>query len=73
MFLDISRRYDIELTDIPAVGDSLRDLQAASAVGCKPWLVMTGNGRHTLEAGDLPPGTEVRETLAEVVDSLLEI
>ena len=72
MFLDISRRYDVALTDVPAVGDSLRDLQAASAVGCKPWLVLTGNGRRTWETGDLPSGTEVRETLAKVVDSLLE-
>ena len=31
------------------VGDSLRDLQAATVKGCKPLLVKTGNGLKTLE------------------------
>ena len=29
MFLDIAHRYDIDLQNVPAVGDSLRDLQAS--------------------------------------------
>ena len=33
MYLDIARRYDIDLAGVPAVGDSLRDLQAAAAAG----------------------------------------
>ena len=32
-----------------AVGDSLRDLQAADAAGAKPVLVLTGKGRRTAE------------------------
>lgn len=72
LFLDIARRYEVDLARTPAVGDSLRDLQAASAAGCAPWLVLTGNGRRTLESGELPPGTQVREDLAAVVDTLLE-
>lgn len=36
MFLDIARRYDIDLKQVPAVGDSLRDLQAAAVAGCSP-------------------------------------
>lgn len=67
LFLDIARRYDLNLADVPAAGDSLRDLQAAYAVGCTPYLVLTGNGRKTLAQGDLPPGTIVCENLAEVV------
>lgn len=31
----------------PFVGDSLRDIQAAQAGGCKPVLVLTGNGEQT--------------------------
>jgi D-glycero-D-manno-heptose 1,7-bisphosphate phosphatase len=68
MFLDIARRYDISLDGIPAVGDSLRDLQAASLAGCTPWLVMTGNGQKTYSDGGLPPGVEVAQDLAAVVD-----
>ncbi len=71
MFLDIARRYDIDLKNIPAIGDSLRDLQAANEAGCAPWLVLTGNGQKTWDKGDLPGGTQVRDNLAAVVDSLL--
>ena len=47
MFEQIGARYDADLNDVPAVGDSLRDLQASSAAGCAPWLVLTGNGAKT--------------------------
>jgi D-glycero-D-manno-heptose 1,7-bisphosphate phosphatase len=72
MFNDIAQRYDISLKDVPAVGDSLRDLQAASAAGCTPWLVLTGNGQKTLAGGNLPAGTHVKDNLAAVVDAWLE-
>ena len=34
LFEQIGERYGLELRGLPAVGDSLRDLQAAAAVGC---------------------------------------
>jgi len=71
MFRDIARRYDIDLTGVPAVGDSLRDLQAAADAGCHPWLVMTGNGRKTWDNGDLPAGTRMAADLAAIVDQWL--
>ncbi|RTZ44723.1 D-glycero-beta-D-manno-heptose 1,7-bisphosphate 7-phosphatase [Candidimonas sp. SYP-B2681] len=71
MYLDIARRYDVSLKNVPSVGDSLRDLQAAVAAGCAPWLVLTGNGKKTWDKGDLPAGTQIRENLAAVVDSWL--
>ncbi|MGB3290229.1 MAG: D-glycero-beta-D-manno-heptose 1,7-bisphosphate 7-phosphatase [Burkholderiaceae bacterium] len=71
LFIDIGRRYDIDLTSVPAVGDSLRDLQAASLAGCSPWLVLTGNGEKTRSQGSLPEGTEIRADLASVVDAWL--
>lgn len=71
LFEDIARRYDISLEGVPAVGDSLRDLQAAVPLGCKPWLVRSGKGMRTLERGGLPPGTEVRDDLAAIVDEWL--
>ena len=40
--------FAADLTMIPVVGDSLRDLQAAIAVGAQPILVKTGKGLQTL-------------------------
>ena len=42
----------MSLVGVPAIGDSLRDLQAAAAAGATPILVRTGNGKKTLM--DLP-------------------
>jgi D-glycero-D-manno-heptose 1,7-bisphosphate phosphatase len=70
MFLDIARRFNADLTGVPAVGDSLRDLQASAAVGCLPILVLTGKGAKTQAAGGLPPGTRVYEDLAAAVRAL---
>ena len=40
--------FDVDLTAIDVVGDSLRDLQAAQVVGARPILVKTGKGLQTL-------------------------
>ncbi len=40
--------FDADLSTIAVIGDSLRDLQAAEAVGAIPILVKTGKGQHTL-------------------------
>lgn len=72
MLLEIARRFDISLKGMPAVGDSLRDLQPAFLVGCTPHLVLTGKGEKTRTAGGLPPGTVVHADLAAVVAHLLK-
>lgn len=64
MLLEIGKRMNAPLEGVPVVGDSLRDLQAAAAVGARPVLVLTGKGRQTRKAGGLPPGTEVFADLA---------
>ena len=64
MLLEIGRRLNVSLEDVPVVGDSLRDLQAAAAAGARPVLVLTGKGRQTRDAGGLPPGTEIFADLA---------
>lgn len=43
----LARHYDVTLEQVPIVGDSLRDIEAAQAVGARPVLVLTGNGRKT--------------------------
>jgi D-glycero-D-manno-heptose 1,7-bisphosphate phosphatase len=48
LYKQFARQFDIELAGIPAVGDSLRDLQAAQSVGAEPILVETGKGIRTL-------------------------
>ena len=40
----IAAYYHCDLQGVPFVGDSLRDIRAACAVGCQPVLVRSGNG-----------------------------
>ena len=70
LFLQIAERYNVELADVPCVGDGLRDLQAAAAAGAQPYLVLTGKGEATQASGELPPGTLVFPDLDAVVTAL---
>ncbi len=47
MLLDLGKRLNLNLENVPAVGDSLRDIEAARAAKAKPVLVRTGNGQRT--------------------------
>lgn len=67
---EIMQRYGVNLKNAPAVGDSLKDLQAAAAVGAIPMLVLTGNGQTTRTAKEIPAGTRIFENLAAVADAL---
>jgi len=68
---EIARRFNMSLEGVPVIGDALRDLQAAAAVGAQPVLVLTGKGPRTQREGGLPAGTRVHATLAAAVDALL--
>jgi D-glycero-D-manno-heptose 1,7-bisphosphate phosphatase len=73
---DIAARYRktdsaLPLTGVPIVGDSLRDLEAATVLGASPHLVRTGKGQKTVEAGILPAGTVVHADLMAFTKSLL--
>jgi len=70
MLLEIAERFNIPLAGVPAIGDSLRDLQAASAAGARPILVLTGKGELTLKSGGLPEGTEIHQDLAAAAMAL---
>ena len=70
MFLQIAERFNADMKDVPVVGDSLRDLQAGVAVGCKPYLVLTGEGSKTQTDPDLPEGTQIFPDLAAVAAQL---
>jgi D-glycero-D-manno-heptose 1,7-bisphosphate phosphatase len=45
----IQAKYPVNPTGIYFIGDSFADMEAAMSAGCKPLLVLTGNGRRTLE------------------------
>ena len=70
MLIDIGRRLNVDLHEVPVVGDALRDLQAATAVGARCLLVRTGKGEQTEQQGGLPAGTTVYQDLAAVARAL---
>lgn len=70
MFHAIAERFNVSLERAPAVGDGLRDLQAAAAVGAQPILVLTGKGTTTQAEGNLPASTQIYPDLAAVTQAL---
>lgn len=70
MYEEIMQRYGVNLNNVPTIGDSLRDLQAAAAVGAIPILVLTGKGQRTRAKKDIPANTQIFENLSMAVDSL---
>ena len=71
MLVEIGKRFSAELTGMPCIGDSLRDLMAADAVGAQPMLVLTGKGEKTLREGNFPKNTVIFPDLAFAVSALL--
>lgn len=73
MLIDLAKRFNIQLSNIYIIGDSLRDLQAAAAVNARPILVRSGNGEKTVSIleesglGNVP----VFDDLAAAADYLL--
>ena len=61
----LAEHYGVSLQDVPFIGDSLRDLEAARAVGARGMLVRSGKGQATEDALG-GPGSEL-----EVFDDLL--
>jgi D-glycero-D-manno-heptose 1,7-bisphosphate phosphatase len=61
---EIAMRYNVELSGVPVIGDSLRDLQCAVEVGAQPILVLTGKGKKTQTDPALPAATSVFPDLA---------
>ena len=76
MLLDIGRRYGLDMAQVPMVGDTLRDLQAAHHAGCLPHLVRSGRaaalGAEQVQALLAQvPGAQVHNSLSDFVDHLL--
>jgi len=71
MFVEIMQRYGTDLRNVPIIGDALRDLQAADAVGALPILLLTGKGKKTQEKNKLPPRTLIFDDLSGAVDAIV--
>ena len=68
---DIAASLQVDLKGVPAIGDSLRDIQAAQAVGARPILVRTGKGEKTAVRGEGLAGVAIYVDLAAATDALL--
>lgn len=66
-----AERFNLELRDLPVIGDSQRDLDAARAVGALPLLVRTGNGEATA-AQPAHGATAIYADLPTAADALLQ-
>lgn len=69
---DIARRLDIDLKSVPFIGDTMKDILAAQAVGADPMLVKTGMGKETLSDPKFPSSVPVFEDLAAAVTTLIK-
>ncbi|HVC36948.1 MAG TPA: D-glycero-beta-D-manno-heptose 1,7-bisphosphate 7-phosphatase [Gammaproteobacteria bacterium] len=67
----IEKQFNLSLKGIPAIGDSLRDIQAAEAVEARPVLVLTGFGEETLRQLSDPRCVEVFADLATATEHLI--
>jgi len=71
LLFQIAKKFDIDLSETPLVGDNISDIQAAKMANAKPILVRTGKGEYVMqhfpEALDVPVYDDlahfVRETL----------
>ncbi|MEY3550179.1 MAG: D-glycero-beta-D-manno-heptose 1,7-bisphosphate 7-phosphatase [Burkholderiales bacterium] len=74
LFEKIGERFGVALDQVHAVGDTLRDAQAAALAGCQTHLVCTGksegySGRTPPE--NFPPQTMVHDNLSAFADWVL--
>ncbi|MBM3386886.1 MAG: D-glycero-beta-D-manno-heptose 1,7-bisphosphate 7-phosphatase [Betaproteobacteria bacterium] len=75
LFEEIAERYGVSLQGVPCIGSSLRDMQAAAAVGAAPHLVCTAGhqalrGQSALPP-EFPPDTRCHDGLAACVEHVL--
>ncbi len=67
----IQAKYGVPLADTFYIGDSLADVGAANAAGCKLLLVMTGNGHVTIERNPELSATPRFKDLSAAVQYIL--
>jgi D-glycero-D-manno-heptose 1,7-bisphosphate phosphatase len=70
LLLQIATKFAIKPEDLLVIGDSMRDLLAASACGAAAILVKTGNGKKTSASQQL--AVPVFDDLEHAVDYIIE-
>lgn len=68
----LQKKYTIKFADTYFIGDSIVDMQVAAEVGCKPILVLTGNGKKTLEKNPNLSHIDHFADLKEAVEFILK-
>lgn len=68
---EISARLKADLAEVPCVGDTRKDVEAARRIGCQPYLVRTGKGERTIAEGKDLGDVPVFANLAAVAEHLL--
>ncbi|HUW97853.1 MAG TPA: D-glycero-beta-D-manno-heptose 1,7-bisphosphate 7-phosphatase [Acidiferrobacter sp.] len=71
LFEDIAKRLKTNLNGTYAVGDALRDVEAAQAANAVPILVRTGKGQKTIAGGVGLDGVAVFDDLAAFTSAFL--
>ncbi|MBU2784965.1 MAG: D-glycero-beta-D-manno-heptose 1,7-bisphosphate 7-phosphatase [Acidithiobacillus ferriphilus] len=72
LFREIQERLQISLEQVPAIGDSMRDMLAARAAGARPMLVLTGKGQSMRLAAEAA-GVSIFADLNAAVHAILSI
>jgi D-glycero-D-manno-heptose 1,7-bisphosphate phosphatase len=74
LFEQIAERFGVQMTEVHAVGDSLRDAQAGVALGCQTHLVQTGKSQGLTGLAlpeRFPATTRVHKDLSDFADWLI--
>lgn len=66
----LAKEHALDLTQVPFVGDSKRDIDCANQFGCRGVLVKTGKGETTLEKNPELNQEPVFESLAHFVSEI---
>ena len=72
LLLDIAARLQVPPESVFVIGDSLRDIESAQAVGARPILVRTGKGRKTEQALGANSSVPAFDDLHSAVDYMLD-
>lgn len=73
LFEMIAKEYDTSLKDTLAIGDSLRDIQAAKKMGCQAILVRTGNGESVISQNIDLENVSVFPDLLSAISAMLKL
>lgn len=73
MLNQIAKKYSVDMANTFFIGDSMGDVKAAQLAGCRPLLVLTGNGKKTLGKYPELMNTLHYKDLAEAAEAICTI